>query len=49
MERSVPAPRFGEETRQDVKLTHLEGIDHEALFDPAVLANISQLVKTLMS
>jgi pimeloyl-ACP methyl ester carboxylesterase len=30
---------------KDVKLTQIEGVDHEALFDPAVLATISQLVK----
>jgi pimeloyl-ACP methyl ester carboxylesterase len=30
---------------KDVKLTQLEGVEHEALFDPAVLTTISQLVK----
>jgi pimeloyl-ACP methyl ester carboxylesterase len=30
---------------KDVTLTQIEGVDHEALFHPAVLATISQLVK----
>jgi hypothetical protein len=30
---------------KDVKLTQLEGVDHEALFDPAAFATVSQLVK----
>ena len=30
---------------KDVKLTQLEGVDHEALFDPAVLTAISQLLE----
>ena len=32
---------------KDVKLTQLEGVDHEALFDPAVFAAISQLIAGL--
>jgi pimeloyl-ACP methyl ester carboxylesterase len=30
---------------KDIKLTQLNGVDHEALFDPAVLATIGQLLK----